>query len=569
MTTTGASAAALDAPGIIALLDLPPGTSVAVDGSTHTIRRDDFVGVSSVPPTGFHFVAVSSASDISASSEIGSCDGRSANNNDRSIPRPSALHTTGFVLMMDNEEESPHITREENGSWIVARRYDAQTEEISSTPIDNATSSNLLKTANNGTIGPHRIVPYERFITGQQPVEKWNEMTAYVSQTLLNRRGIVSGSKIIPGAYEEEDGDEAYTSSVKTPKVNDGSSICYPPIPCIQGSSSSASFPAHISRASHAGTKRYLSNLSPSDRTALFMDAEPGSKILDIVLKEIYEGRWEELVGDIQLSFLLFLYLGCLSSFEHWRDCISMLSFASSTAVLAHVKLYACTIRTITRQLSWIEQDFFEEVEYSGGNFFIPALNRFIMLCGESGDEVLLNAARELGRVAQSRFGVKLAPVGYKEAAKEPRSGQSSNFSNGSASSDDEEEEKVLVMEVDMRDGSAIDVSAAPSTVNECNGDIEIPNYDSDEVEDDEDGPMIVSEEDVNASLARSASVTMREMKLTEEDKIDRQSYPLIYAAMTPQEDILMTCARVLDEAADVSLVREAAAYLEDVESKR
>jgi len=552
MTTTGASAASLDAPGVIALLDLPPGTSATVDGSTHTIRRDDFVGISSVPPTGFHFVAVSSAGDISSSSQIGSSsDGRSVNNTD-SIPRPSALHTTGFVLLMDPEEESPYITKEENGSWIVARRYDAHTEEISSTPINNVTSTNLLKTASNGGIDPRRIVPYERFITGQQPVEKWNEMTGYISQTLLNRRGIVSGSKIIPGAFEEEDGDDAYTSSVKTRKGIDGSSICYPPIPCIQGSS--ASFPMHISRASHAGTKRYLSNLSPSDRTALFMDAEPGSKILDIVLKENYEGRWEELVGDIQLSFLLFLHLGCLSSFEHWRDCISMLSFASFTAVLAHMELYACVIRTITKQLSWIEQDFFEEVEYSGGNFFIPALNRFIMLCGECGDEVLLNTARELGRVAQSRFGVKLAPAGCKEAVKEP-------------SSDDDE--KVLVMEVDMIDGSAIDVSAAPSAVSECISDTKIPNYESDEAEDDEDGPMIVSEEDVKASLARSAGVTMRETNLSEEDKIDRQSYPLIFAAMTPQEDILMTCARVLDEATDVSLVREAAAYLEDVESKR
>ena len=42
-----------------------------------------------------------------------------------------------------------------------------------------------------------------------------------------------------------------------------------------------------------------------------------------------------------------------------------------------------------------------------------------------------------------------------------------------------------------------------------------------------------------------------------------------MYAAMTPGEDEVMACARILDEAKDVSLDREAAEYLEEVEAKR
>ena len=38
---------------------------------------------------------------------------------------------------------------------------------------------------------------------------------------------------------------------------------------------------------------------------------------------------------------------------------------------------------------------------------------------------------------------------------------------------------------------------------------------------------------------------------------------------MTPDEDEVMACARILDEAKDVSLVREAAAYLKEVEAHR
>ena len=586
--TTPNTATATAAPGIIALLDLPPGTSVTVDGSTHTIRRDDFVGISSFPRTGFHLVVVSSAagggdtSDARAASttDVGSS---TSTGNEGNIPKPSALHTAGFMLMRNfdkKNEDGMNTTTEEDG-WIIARRYDGQTEEMSCTPVDDVTTTNLLRAVKDGTIGPQRVVSYESFLMQQQqhrqqqqhPIKNWKNVSAYITPSLLERRHIVSGEKIVPGSYENEEGRDGDSNDKRrqaTPgnSNTDGTSICYPPIPCIEGSpSSSSTTPAHISRTGHGGTKRYLSHLSPSDRTALFLDAEPGSRVLEIVLKQYYDGRWEELVGDVQLSFLLFLHLGCLSSFEHWRDCISMLSFAGAKIVSVHAELYTAIIHATSRHLSWIERDFFEEVEYSGGNFFIPALNRFIVLSSECGDEALLNAAKELGRVVQSRFGVRLAPVSQQRDGKRPLSGQSSTSFNGAECSDEEEEE---IMEVDMRDGSVVDVSAAKPNVGEVKADIELPIYDGD----DDDGPVIVSEEDVEASLARSAATSRpmqasSPMQMSKEDKSNRKKYPLIYAAMAPQEDIVMTCARVLDDATDVSLVREAAAYLEEVERKR
>jgi A1 cistron-splicing factor AAR2 len=48
-----------------------------------------------------------------------------------------------------------------------------------------------------------------------------------------------------------------------------------------------------------------------------------------------------------------------------------------------------------------------------------------------------------------------------------------------------------------------------------------------------------------------------------------RGQYPFLFAAVSNDEDIIMACARILDEQRDVTLVREAAAYLEDVEAKR
>jgi A1 cistron-splicing factor AAR2 len=54
--------------------------------------------------------------------------------------------------------------------------------------------------------------------------------------------------------------------------------------------------------------------------------------------------------------------------------------------------------------------------------------------------------------------------------------------------------------------------------------------------------------------------------------KLLSKHYPLLLAAMDSscgKEDIMMTCARALHDAVDVSLVREAAEYLEDVELKK
>ena len=560
--------------GTVALLDLPPGSSLSVDGSTQIIRREDFVGIYGVPTISFHLVVVSSAGG--PATNTGTCTDNDdvVHGSQTTISTPSALHTTGFVLMRNSSDGDNDGVSNHDEGWIVARRYDPQTEEICSTSPDGITCSNLQRSIQDGSIGPQRVVPYHRFIENQTNPDAWKVITSFISSSLLQMRGIASGEKIVPGAYEEDfDDEKRYVTSddgegsekyikAKDPAEStprDGISICYPPMPCIEGS--------HMARTGHAGTKRYLSHLSPSDRTALFLDTEPGTKVLDTVLRTYYDGSWEELVGDVQLSFLLFLHLGCLSSFEHWRDTISMLSLVGSGAVSRHAKLYCDVFSTISCHLSSIEQDFFEEVEYSGGNFFLPALNRFVKLCCECGgdNEALLDSVREIRQIVHSRFGIELVSI---SRGADTRSG------------DDDDEEEDDVMEVDVANGSAIDISAIPTKPDQGEADVKMQCLDtsSDDGDDeDDDGPVVVAEADVEASLERSAVLAAAQASIPsathitsiEEDRRNRRKFPLIFAAISSQEDILMCCARVLDEKNDVSLVREAAAYLEAVESKR
>lgn len=88
---------------------------------------------------------------------------------------------------------------------------------------------------------------------------------------------------------------------------------------------------------------------------------------------------------------------------------------------------------------------------------------------------------------------------------------------------------------------------------------------------DSDSGPIVVPCDEVEASFARSSQKPRRNVPSNplEYSEKDRQTYQLLFAAKMEHEDILMTCARILDEKVDVSLVREAAAYLEEVEAKR
>mmetsp|Transcript_25496 Transcript_25496/g.29200 ORF Transcript_25496/g.29200 Transcript_25496/m.29200 type:complete len:295 (+) Transcript_25496:114-998(+) len=100
-------------------------------------------------------------------------------------------------------------------------------------------------------------------------------------------------------------------------------------------------------------------------------------------------------------------------------------------------------------------------------------------------------------------------------------------------------------------------------------------NNNNNDDDDDENGPIVVSSEEIEASLARSTSLsftistattTGTDINTKELQIRLRKEYPLLAAAIMPHEDVLMTCARALDEKNDVSLVREAACYLKEVE---
>ena len=268
MTTSAAS-------GGIGLLDLPKESELSIDGCSLVLRRDDFVGIYGMPcDHRFHLVTVRCARRTEAESL-------------------NAL-TIGFVLL------PPH-----DSDWIIVRRYDPQTEEVGSEPVDDMTSSNLVHQIQTGRMDPQRAVPYQRLLSSSH-VQGWEKQTNFVSPQLLVKRDLCHGDKIVPGTYADDTADD---SSPTAPV--DGKPLVYPRIPFLDSASK-------LKRTSHVGTKRYLAQLSPADRTTLFLDDHPADRVLTDVLARYYDNKWEDLLGDIQLSYVLFLHLQCLASLEHW-----------------------------------------------------------------------------------------------------------------------------------------------------------------------------------------------------------------------------------------------------------
>ena len=360
----------------------------------------------------------------------------------------SGATTCGFVL----QDES------------LLRRYDPRTEEVSPEELDAATRQNLV--TNLPHLPPSRLVPYSQLLDDTQ-LEAWKQAHSCISRGLLKRRRIDALGKIVPGSSSNES---------ETISDIDGTAVAYPSVPILDA-------------LGHGGTKRFLQRLSPQQRTLLFREESPSDAALQLLIDNEYGEEWKDLVGDLQLAFLLFVHLHCFASFEHWRDLVVLVSKTKESLIL-----HEAVVQVLAQQLTFLDADLLEEDE---SNCLVQAMTHLALR-----EDV--NGAPKLRRILQNRFPVVFAQL-------------------------------CTQLHEDMSD------------------------------DDEDDRPVVLSEAEYAQSLDRFA----KDPVMAVDDSDLRHRYPILAAAKQPHEDVLMTCARALDEKVDVSLVREAADYLEQVEARR
>jgi A1 cistron-splicing factor AAR2 len=499
-----------DETGLFAVLNLPVGSVLTFDGQPVVLKRDDFVG--------FTFPLDVGKDDLSLHM-VTARAGRLAKKGHEATSEVKSAVTAGFLFGWKEVVD-------EESSNVLVRRFEPTTEEVSSVPVDALTTENLWKQIQERKIDNHRVIPLQQFLSLQK-VEEWKALANFVSLELLEKRGIQAGAKIVPGAYcSGEDANEPTSGTdpfreQKKVVVEDGTPVQYPPIPVISASASSR-------HSRHLGTKQYLEQhlTSPRERTALFTSSSPASCTLRHVLSLYYDDQFRQLLGDVQLSYCLFLHLHCYASLTHWRDLVALLCSVETDGINnLMTELYADFLDVLECQVRTMEGDFFEDLEYSGDTFLVPALRRLVAMLSA------YCAAHENNEPILSRLSV------FRDVLR-------TRFANHFEDTLSEHVREPLLSDVQS------------NTMAE---------------ESDDDAPIVVSLEEVEASLERSAELRTSFRHFSSYSPSLRRKYPLLFAAMdsNTQEDVLMTCARILDEKTDVSLVREAAAYLEQVEAKK
>ena len=186
-----------------------------------------------------------------------------------------------------------------------------------------------------------------------------------------------------------------------------------------------------------------------------------------------------------------------------------------------------------------------KETQYTDGNFFEPAIRRIHQNCVSSSNATLNNELRRLSESFEQLFLRELLPE---------------NTNDGTNLKPERDElDKTIKQE---------STSFFNSSTN-----LKYDSSDSDSDSDD-DLPLIVPAVEVDASFARfnkKRDSFSGNYSVTDQDGISnyKHKYPLLFSAIMSHEDIVMTCARILDDKNDVSLVREASAYLEEVEQRK
>ena len=255
-------------------------------------------------------------------------------------------HSMSILIFRPSSSSDHEISigaSENNGvdrdGWFIARKFDKRTEEISSELLDQQSYENLKHSIREGgcnIIDRRKIIPHNRLFpssatanTGMNNLnhhEIWaKHLTNFISKSVLAKHELTGkGDKIVPGTFTEKEdekgiinvsgkmNDDEANDANEVQELEDGKTLIYPPIPHINES---------YSIQAHQGTRRYLANLTPSERTNLFLGGSQGHKnglILEQVLSKYYDGKWKVLLGQFQLSFVVFLCCSCLASLEHW-----------------------------------------------------------------------------------------------------------------------------------------------------------------------------------------------------------------------------------------------------------
>ncbi|KAG7391085.1 a1-alpha2 repression [Phytophthora pseudosyringae] len=234
---------------------------------------------------------------------------------------PLGIH---FVLFRSREQE--HGIRQgffvnvERHAQVIVREWSLEKEELGpprpGLNVENLERAVLSFQLDSG-LGPY---PKEHLKT-------WRRLSNFISASVLQRCGVEFGGILLPGDAVED----AATSS----KTQDGVIPYFPDLPRT---------------VRFTVLQKTRTDLSPEARTAYHFDR---SERLEELIETEFSGDWKELVGELQLSFLVFLQLSSLAALGQWKQFIALMS-SCERALSSQVPLFLSFIKLLRTQLEQV-----------------------------------------------------------------------------------------------------------------------------------------------------------------------------------------------------------------------
>jgi len=327
-------------------LDVPEGTEFGMDCNVWTVGPK-FKGVKMIPP-GLHFIHFSPVSRA---------------------PGGDVGHRSGFFYDFKAEEVVVRAWNKKEETLLLAEGQ-SLFENASSPSIDSSGKKEL-----DPCLAPY---PYDNH-------KKWISLTSHARFELARALSPESG---LISSFSELVADEAFCQKNlhrknKMETEDDGKTVdgsCRGDVPSAPSSKDLAEarldddvvgdpeerLPKMTSVAGtpmrfHAIPKNpsIPRGTPPAEVTRLSIDKMP---LFREILSRDFDGVESDLLGELQLAFVVFVFGRLFDGFEQWKRMTHLLCCSAASAAARHPRLYAEFITTLFFQTREIPEDFFVDI---------------------------------------------------------------------------------------------------------------------------------------------------------------------------------------------------------------
>lgn len=331
-----------DRGGVLVITNPPPTFDFGIDCMNYD-TGPEFRGVCMIPP-GLHFVYYSTG--------MGS--------------------RQGFFVHFEKNE-------------LVVKSWNRDTEDIAySTQLSEETMQSLKSAVHCGALDK-QLGPYPL-----RELKSWQNLSNFITAETLQLAGATPHTPLYPGDAED----------VSLTKSN---AISYQDVQPY--------FPDVARVAKYCDIKSFETIVRDSikrscdDNNSISQFYMDKSELLDFIVANYFAGKWEGLLGELQLAFSIFMLLFSYPALQQWKMLVD--TICRCERILLTRQDFACAfVRVFYQQLQFSPSDFFE-TEISSDNFLRPALsNLFETLMSPETSDSLREHGNRLLVFMQKKFGL-------------------------------------------------------------------------------------------------------------------------------------------------------------------